>query len=134
MDYHLSARLRVPLGASTLVVVSGGPTYFDASQQFVTGIETAERGDPFNEVDVLSTTVEEVAVSAWGYHVGVDVAYFGLRDLGFLGQWSLLDHLGVGLKVRYSRGKPDIDLRGVRQERALQVGLAHIVGGLRIVF
>lgn len=132
--YHLSAQYQHALGASTLLRLSVGPTFFDASQALVSGIVTVERGFPFEEVDIVAPTVEEVSVTGWGYNVGVDIAYFGLRGLGLFGDFEFLDRVGVGFMARYSRAKPDVTLQGVRQVRALQVGLVHLVGGVRVGF
>jgi len=131
--YHISGQFRVPLSTSTLFTLSGGPSYFDASQDLIAEIGTSERGFPFDEVDIASTHVERVATTAWGYNVGVDLACWGDRFRLFQ-RLGLPDRVGVGVAVRYSWAKPDIDLRGRKQPRALQVGVVHAVGGVRVGF
>ena len=131
--YHFLGQFHIPLSSTTLVTVSGGPTYFDASQELVAEVRTSERGFPFEEIDLVSTEVERVSATAWGYNVGLDLAYWGSR-LNIFQRLGLPDRVGVGVGVRYSWAKPDLDLRGLRQERALQVGVAHVVGGVRVGF
>ena len=122
----------MPLSATTLLTLSGGPSYFDASQELIAEIGTSERGFPFDEVDIVSTDVERVAASAWGYNVGLDLAYWGPRFNPFQ-LLGLPDRVGVGVGVRYSWAKPQLELRG-QLPRALQVGLVHAVGGVRVAF
>ena len=74
-----------------------------------------------------------VSAPAWGYNVGLDLAYWGSR-FNIFQRLGLPDLVGVGIGVRYSWAKPDLELRGLRQERALQVGVAHVVGGVRVGF
>lgn len=130
--YHLSGHFRVPLSTTTLLTLSGGPSYFDASQELIAEIGTSERGFPFDEVDIVSTDVERVAAGAWGFNVGLDLAYWGPRFNPFQ-LLGLPDRVGVGVGVRYSRAKPRLELRG-QAPRSLQVGLVHAVGGVRVAF
>ena len=131
--YHIFAQFRVPLSTATVLTLSGGPSYFNAFQQLITEITTRERGFPFDEVDIVSTEVERASATAWGYNVGFDVAYWGSR-LNPFQQLGLPDRVGVGLGVRYSWAKPELELRGLRQAQALQVGVVHAVAGVRVAF
>ena len=131
--YHVSAQLAIPLGSSTRLTVLAGPSRFDASQDLVSGIETSEQGFPFDSVDIVASHVERLSVKSWGYHVGVDLAYHGLRRIGVLSRSALFDHVGVGVLVRYSRSRPSIELQGIEQPD-LQLGSLHAVGGLRVGF
>ena len=131
--YHVSAQLAIPLGSSTRLTVLAGPSRFDASQDVVSGIETSEQGFPFDSVDIVASHVERLSVQSWGYHVGVDLAYHGLRKIGLLSRSALFDHVGVGVLVRYSRSRPSIELEGVEQP-AFELGALHVVGGLRVGF
>ena len=132
--YHLSANYGFTLGSSTLVTLSIGPSFFNASQEFVSAVEITELGYPFDEVDIAPGGLEEVSATGWGYNIGIDLAYFGLKNLGLFGSSDVLDHIGIGLLLRYSRSKPDVVLQGVQQQHALQVGSLHKLGGIRLVF
>ena len=81
----------------------------------------------------MASHVERLSVKSWGYHVGVDLAYHGLRRIGVLSRSALFDHVGVGVLVRYSRSRPSIELQGIEQPD-LQLGSLHAVGGLRVGF
>ncbi len=131
--YHVYGQFRVPLSTTMLLTLSGGPSYFDASQELIAELETSERGFPFDEVDIVSTGVERVSGTAWGYNIGLDVSYWGSRFNPFR-RVGLPDRVGVGVGVRYSWAKPDLELRGLRQVQALQVGVVHAVGGVRVGF
>jgi hypothetical protein len=130
--YHLYGHFGVPLSTTTLLTLSGGPSYFDASQELIAEIGTSERGFPFDEVDIASTNVDRVAAGALGFNVGLDLAYWGprLNPFQLLG---LSDRVGIGVGVRYSWAKPQLELLG-RPPRSLQVGLVHAVGGVRVAF
>ena len=131
--YHLSAQLVIPLGAAARLTVLGGPSRFNASQEVVSGIETAELGFPFDVVEVVGSHIQRRSVKSWGYHVGVDVAYFGLGKIGPLRRSAVFDHVGVGVLVRYSRSQPAVELLGVPQPD-LRLGALHVGGGLRSSF
>ena len=133
LGYHMYGQFRVPLSATTVLTLSGGPSYFDTSQELIAEIETSERGFPFDEVDVVSTAIERVSGTAWGFNVGLDLAYWGSR-LNPFQRLGLPDRVGIGVGVRYSRAKPELELRGRQQTRALQVGLVHVIGGVRVAF
>ena len=131
--YHAYGQFRVPLSTTTLLTLSGGPSYFDASQKLIAEIGTSERGFPFDEVDIVSTAVQRVSATSWGYNVGLDLAYWGPRFNPFK-LLGLPDRVGVGVGARYSWAKPQIELRGRRLTQALQVGAVHVVGGVRVAF
>ena len=133
LAYHIYGQFRVPLSTTTLLTLSGGPSYFDASQELIAEIDTSERGFPFDEVDIVSTDVDRVSATTWGYNVGFDLAYWGSR-LNPFQCLGLPDRVGVGFGVRYSWAKPELELRGRRQAQALQVGVVHAVGGVRVAF
>jgi len=131
--YHAYGQLRVPLSTTTLLILSAGPSHFDASQELVAEIGTSERSFPFDEVDIVSTGVERVSATAWGYNIGLDLAYWGPRFNPFQ-LLGLPDRVGVGIGARYNWAKPEIVLRGRRLARSLQVGAVRVVGGVRVAF
>ena len=130
---HGQLQLWFPLWSSGRLTFAFGPTYFDATQDIVTEITTAEVGFPFDEVEIDSHTTERVALTDIGYHVSLDLSYFGLRRIGFLSGVSALDHIGLGLVVRYSRATPEVVVGEVRQS-ALELGGVHVAGGVRVGF
>lgn len=131
--YHAYGQFQVPLSTTTLLTLSAGTSHFDTSQELIAEIGTSERGFPFDDVDIVSTGVERVSATAWGYNVGLDLAYWGPRFNPFQ-LLGLPDRVGVGIGARYSWAKPELELRGRRLTRALQVGVVHVVGGVRVAF
>ena len=130
---HGQLQVWFPLWSSGRLTFGFGPTYFDATQDIATEITTAEVGFPFDEVQIASHTTERVALTDIGYHVSLDLSYFGLRRIGVLSGVGALDHLGLGLMVRYSRATPEVSAGGVRQS-ALELGGVHVAGGIRLGF
>ena len=130
---HLQGQYWMPLGDRLLLTIFVGPTLFGATQDLVAEITTVERGFPFDEVDVVAHASERVSTSAFGYNIGFDLAFFGLRQLGFLEMFEMLDRVGVGFSLRYGRATPSVRFRGQFQP-ALELGGTHAVAGLRVAF
>ena len=118
---HISGQLRMPLPLGGLLVFSAGPTIFQVAQDFTTGILTTERGFPFENVDIRPTTVERQAITAIGYHAGLDAIF------------DVSGRYGVGVLVRYSRARPAVILKGEFQP-GLALGRLQVLAGARIGF
>jgi hypothetical protein len=131
---HLQGQYWIPLGEHILLTLSAGPSLFDAKQDLVAEITTAERGFPFDEVDIGVQTIETVSLSApLGFNAGFDLAYFGLGGLRIFGSSETLDHLGLAFSLRFTRASPPIGLKGEFQP-ALELGGTQAAGGVRFVF
>ena len=130
---YLQGQYWMPLGDRLLLTIFMGPTRFSATQDFVAEITTAERGFPFDEVDIVAHVSEKVTTSGLGYNVDFDLAFFGLRQLGFLESFEIFDRVGVGFMLRLSRAAPSVRFKQQFQP-ALELGGTHAVGGLRLVF
>ena len=128
---HLQAQYWFPFRENLLVTAFVGPTWFDVKQDQVSFVQTAERGFPFEVVDIVGHQRVSATETATGYNIGVDVAYFGLRNP--LGGAAVLDHLGLAFQLRYSRATASVRLNGNRQP-ALELGGLHVLGGARIGF
>ena len=122
---HLQRQYWMPLGDRLLLTIFIGPTFFSATQDLVAKITTAERGFPFDEVDIVAHALEKVTTSGLGYNVGFDLAFFGLRHLE--------DRVGLSFMVRFSRAAPSTRFKGQFQP-ALELGGMDAVGGLRLAF
>ena len=130
---HLQGEYWLPIGSQLLLTLSAGPTFFDAGQDLVSEITTAERGFPFEEADIIVRETQKLKATAAGFNMGVDVAFFGLRQLGFLRGFETLDHVGVAFALRYSRATPGVEFKG-KSQPALELGGTHAVGGIRFAF
>ena len=128
---HLQAQYWFPVGERLLVTLFLGPTWFDVKQDQVSFIQTAERGFPFEAVDIVGHRRVSAIETAIGYNIGFDMAYFGLCSA--LGGAAVLDHLGLAVQLRYSRATAGVKLNGNRQP-ALELGGLHVLGGARIGF
>ena len=116
-----------------MFTVFAGPSLFAAEQVLVSAITTGERGPPFDKIDVIAYSTEEINIGAVGYNVGFDFSYFGLRRLGLFGSSDLLDRFGLTVQLRYSRAAPGIGLKG-QFLPALELGGTNVLGGMTFAF
>ena len=118
---HLSGQLRTGIPLDGILIFSAGPTVFRVEQDYAVGLAVTERGFPFDDVDIQSTTAERQVVTAFGYHISVDAIF------------DVTGRYGVGVLARYTRASPSVTLRGEAQP-ALDLGQLQVLGGLRIGF
>jgi hypothetical protein len=115
----------LPTPDSWRIRLFGGPSYFKVKQQMVEDIDfdQAFSLSGVNIVDITSSTQREVDASAWGFNVGIDVAYFFTR------------HIGIGGMVRMNRGTVSIAQEPLSGDRAeLKAGSTVAGGGVRFRF
>jgi len=121
--WHIDAMLVAVQTSHFRARVFGGPTYFRAQQDIVSGIKYDQVYQIFargNVVDITSYNTQPPTASAWGFHGGGDVSAF-------------FNHVfGVGFAVRVSRGTVKLDDYGGAEGR--KVGGVQIGGGLRLKF
>ncbi len=96
-----------------------GPTVFIARQDLVSEIGTREAGADFDQVALTSHRARTVTAGAIGVNVGFD------------GSWFLTERLGLGVRLRYSRGTATVR-PGNHLPAGLELGGTHIAGGLRV--
>ena len=89
---HIQALYVVPVTPRIDVVLSGGPSVIDFSQDFVSGVEVAEGADPYVSVAIGSVQTVTRNERVVGMNVGADVTYF------------LTSLAGVGGTIRYTSG------------------------------
>ena len=130
---HFEAQYWHSFGDVILVRVFLGPTYFQVTHDLVSAIITNEVGSPFQKVDIVGHTTSVKSESALGYNAGLDLSFFGLRRLRFLGTSSVLDRIGLAFILRYSRGTSSITLDG-NLHPSFELGGTHIGFGLRVGF
>jgi hypothetical protein len=110
------------------VRVFGGPTFFRAQQDLVSGInfdQTYLIFSPANSIDITTYKTETVGfdgVSGWGVHVGGDVSWF------FTGV------VGVGGFARYSSGSVEFADPISDETVTLKTGGLQAGGGVRLRF
>ena len=117
---HVQAQWVVPVGRSIAITLFGGPTWFNVTQDLVTGI-TFDQSYPYDAAAFSGANVGEQSVSTVGAHAGADVAYY------------FSERIGIGGTVRISRGSVEFDSPdGDAVEN--DVGGVHTTAGLRIRF
>ena len=130
LAFHIQGQYWVPVKDWLLITASFGPTVFDIQQDVVSSIQTAERGFPFEEVDIVGHGVNQVGKTTLGYNLGVDATFFALGAFGP----DLLDQVGLAFLFRYSRATAgDIRIDGQAQP-PIALGGLHVGGGVRFAF
>ena len=130
---HLRVQYWLDLSERLRLTMFAGPSLYDAQQELVAEIAVTEVGFPFSEVQIAETRTQTVSLTAVGYNAGLDVAYFGVRQLRIFGSSEMLDRLALTATLRYNRAAPAIGFEGQFQP-ALELGGTQVGGGLRLVF
>ena len=102
------------------LLLSGGPSFFNVSQDLVTRVEYTH-AFPFDTATFRSATTDGDSGSAVGFNAGADVT------------WMFSRLAGVGGGFRYAKAEVDLTAsegNGV----AVDVGGFQALGGLRIAF
>ena len=117
---HVQAQVMIPVARSFTVTLFGGPTWFNVTQDLVTGVNF-DQAYPYGSASFSGAVTAEQSASAIGAHVGADAAYY------------FSSAVGVGATVRYSRGAVEFEAPdgGVIESTA---GGVQTSGGLRIRF
>ena len=115
------------------VRVFGGPTLFRLRHDLVSGIDAAD-GPTVDDVRLAGHRKITQRRADFGYNFGLDVSYFGLQRLGFLGRHAILDRMALGFVVRYSQGTSAIQVSGGTVQPEYELGGTHLGGGLRVAF
>jgi len=103
------------------VRVMGGPSYFNLTQDVVTGVVVSEVGGPlFESVSVDRIVTGGLIRNGWGGHVGADVSYM------------FTDAVGIGGVVRFTRGAVKLPVGD--SNVLVTVGGLQMGGGARFRF
>ena len=103
------------------VRVMGGPSYFNLTQDVVTGVVVSEAGGPpFESVNVDRIATGGLIRNGWGGHAGVDVSYM------------FMPAAGVGGFVRFARGTVNLPVGDTSV--SVTVGGVQVGGGARFRF
>ena len=117
---HVQAIWIVPVNGALEVSVFGGPTFFDITQDLVTGVLFTQ-AYPFDTATFTGTTTGRQSASKVGFNVGADVSVY------FFG------HIGVGWLARFSRATIDLPSQDGGTV-AVETGGFQTGGGLRLRF
>jgi len=103
------------------VAISGGPTFFNVSQDLVADVAYSETY-PYDAVTFTSATVTKVSATKIGFNAGVDVGV------------KLSKNFGVGGLVRFSRASVNLPLPNTTSGVSADVGGVQAGGGVRFFF
>jgi hypothetical protein len=117
---HIQAAYVIPSSRFD-VVLSGGPTFFDVSQDLVSSVTFTDTY-PYDTATFGSASTTRATGTKVGYNVGVDV---GL---------TLARNFGVGVLFRFSRAALTLPLAGSSSGVAVDAGGPQVAGGLRFYF
>jgi hypothetical protein len=95
LGVHLQARGAFPVGQRLTVTLFAGPSYFDVSQDVVTGVVYAD-AYPFDEAIFQSAGTATGSKSALGFNAGGDVAMF------------FTPRVGIGFSVQFAGANVDL--------------------------
>ena len=130
---HLQGQYWRELWGTLFVRVFAGPTLFRIRHDLVSAIDPAD-GATVNDVRLTGHQLITQRRADFGYNVGLDVSYFGLQRLRFLGRHEILDRMALGFVVRYSQGTSAIQVSGGTVQPEYELGGTHLGGGLRVAF
>lgn len=114
---HLQAIYWIERSPRLDVIVSGGPSFFRATQDFVSDVTYTE-SPPYDTATFTGATVVRDRKSAVGGNVGIEAG------------WRLTTHVGVAAVGRYSRGIADF----AAENAEVALGGLRLSGALRLMF
>lgn len=126
LGVSIGAMYKLPIPNDRVWIrVFGGPTYFHLQHEFVNDIEFTQFAPSIlriNQVTITDQEIKEVTGTAWGYHAGVDAAFYFAK------------HVGVGGVIRFTKGTVTVREPLSELDVDLKVGKTTFGGGLRIRF
>ena len=132
LGVHVRGLWVMQLADWLVVSLSGGPSLINAQQDIVSAVEHAETQFPFDEVIFSGQTVSHNSANTVGVNVGIDIDTFVLHKLPFLNRYEVMEHVGLGLLIRYVRGSVDLEVGDIRVE--VDLGGLQLTTGLRLRF
>ena len=115
LGVHLQVRGVFPLNRTVTVTLFGGPSYFNVSQEVVTGVVYAD-DYPFDEAIFRSAGTTSRSRGALGFNAGGDVAVF------------FASRVGVGLSVQFAGTGVDLPSAGGGTARTRAGGVSTGAG------
>jgi hypothetical protein len=116
---HLQLLYAIEATPGVTLVLSGGPSVMQVRQELVTDVKYSETY-PFDEAAFTSAGTRRSSASATGFNAGADV------------RWMFAPSVGIGVLVRYSRARVDLD--GADRSLGVRGGGVQAGVGLRLAF
>jgi len=108
LGIHVRALWVMQITDWLVVSASGGPSLINARQDLVASVQHTEVGFPFDEIIFEGHTVSGQSSTTVGANLGLDVDTFILHRLPWLNRYEVMEHVGLGLLLRYVRGSVDL--------------------------
>jgi hypothetical protein len=103
--FHLQALYVIPASEKFEVILSGGPSFFTVTHDFVTGASFSEVGSPYSSINITNVQVTEADKTVTGINVGAEAAFYFTRNIG------------VGGFFRYAAASAELEVgSGTTQE------------------
>jgi hypothetical protein len=120
---HIQLLWTAPAAGGLEFTVFGGPTIFQTEQVLVTklNLTLANEVFPYDTLTFPGVSTETVKNNVKGYNTGVDMT------------WRFAKHVGLGVLIRYAKGKKDFTPTGGGAVKIESGGL-FAGGGLRVMF
>ena len=115
---HVQATWHIPFTEDLDFTVSGGPSFFNISQDFIRRVTFSET-PPFDTVTVDEVELLSLRKNAVGFNIGVDASY------------TITPMIGVGVLARYTRAETDFDLND-NDSASVKAGGFQIGAGVRV--
>lgn len=115
---HVQATWHIPFTDALDFTVSGGPSFFNISQDFIRRVTFSET-PPFDTVTVDEVELLSLRKNAVGFNIGVDASY------------TITPMIGVGVLARYTRAETDFDLND-NDSASVKAGGFQIGAGVRV--
>ncbi len=132
LGIHIRALWVSQLADWLVISVSAGPSIISAKQDLVSSVQHIEVGFPFNEIVFANHTVSSQSETTTGLNGGVDIDSYFLHRLPFLRNFSVMEHIGVGLLARYVRGV--VELQVDDEPIEVDLGGLQVTTGVRFRF
>ena len=129
---HIRALWVSQLADWLVVSLSGGPSLINARQDLVSSVEHTEIGFPFDEIIFAEYAVSGQSQNTFGVNFGIDVDTFAVHKLPFFERFEKMEHVGLGLLLRYVRGSVTMAVGDDPVE--VDLGGLQLTTGLRFRF
>jgi len=124
LGIHIQALYALALGKRTRLMLAGGPSIFNTTQDLVRSVEF-ETLPGFTSLKFNQAIIADVTRTVVGFNVSADLT------------WALASHFGIGTVTRYSRAKLTLDPgseSGVSRAIEMHAGGLQLGGGIRFLF
>ncbi len=121
---HIQALYALGLGNRTRLILSGGPSIFNTTQDLLRSVDVTILPG-FRSLELNDPITKRVQKTVAGWNVGANVT------------WTVAGHIALGTVTRYARGNLTLDpgaTSSLNREVRTHAGGLHIGAGIRLLF